>query len=149
MPEPIPEAWVDAALTADLEWMRKSRSVVFTSPSRDQVRMLLEAAAPLIAADLDRAAAITLAVFACREADTPMPFALYREEDVSGVSGPGTVAHGCEFADGTVVLRWLGKDASTVVWGSLDAAMRVHGHDGAGRAGSGGGREGSDRGPHG
>ena len=59
-----------------------------------------------------------------------MPFALYREEDVSGVSGPGTVAHGCEFADGTVVLRWLGKDASTVVWGSLDAAMRVHGHDG-------------------
>jgi hypothetical protein len=74
--------------------------------------------------------AVTAAVFACREADTPMPFALYREQDVTGVSGEGTVAHGVRFADGTVVLRWLGKDPSTVLWGSLDAAMRVHGHDG-------------------
>ena len=130
MPEPIPEDWIDAALAADAAWMRSARAVVYISPARDQVRAMLEAVAPLAAAALDRAAAITLAVFACREADTPMPFALYREEDVSGVSGPGTVAHGCEFADGTVVLRWLGKDASTVVWGSLDAAMRVHGHDG-------------------
>lgn len=71
-----------------------------------------------------------MAVFACREEDTPMPFALYREQDVTGVSGEGTVAHGTQFADGAVVLRWLGKDPSTVVWASLDSAMRVHGHDG-------------------
>ena len=71
-----------------------------------------------------------MAIFACRDADCPMPFALYREQDVTGVSGEGTVAHGTQFADGTVVLRWLGKDPSTVVWASLEAAMRVHGHDG-------------------
>ena len=49
MDEAVIEAAVDAALAADAEWMRRSRSVVFTSPSRDQVRMMLEAAAPLIA----------------------------------------------------------------------------------------------------
>ena len=80
--------------------------------------------------DREHPRAITAAVFACREADTPMPFALYREQDVTGVSGEGTVAHGARFADGTVVLRWLGKGPSTVLWGSLEAAMRIHGHDG-------------------
>ena len=74
--------------------------------------------------------AVTAAIFACREQDCPMPFALYRERDVTGVSGEGTVAHGVQFADGTVVLRWLGVNPSTVVWGSLEAAMSVHGHDG-------------------
>jgi hypothetical protein len=83
-----------------------------------------------MADDREQPPAITAAVFACREADTPMPFALYREQDVTGVSGEGAVAHGARFADGTVVLRWLGKDPSTVLWGSLDAAMRIHGHDG-------------------
>lgn len=70
------------------------------------------------------------AIFACGSADCPKPFALYRSEDVTGVSGSGTVAHGAQFADGTVVIRWLGKHASTVVWASLDAAVKVHGHDG-------------------
>jgi len=83
-----------------------------------------------MADDRERARSITMAIFACRDADCPMPFALYREQDVTGVSGEGTVAHGTQFADGTVVLRWLGKDPSTVVWASLEAAMRVHGHDG-------------------
>ena len=50
MPEPIPAAWIDAALAADVEWMRKARAVVFVSPSRDQVEAMLGAAAPLIAA---------------------------------------------------------------------------------------------------
>lgn len=80
--------------------------------------------------DREHARRIISAVFACREDDCPMPFALYHHEDVSGVSGSGTVAHGVRFADGTVVIRWLGNDPSTVVWGSLDAAMRIHGHDG-------------------
>lgn len=47
---PVPEEWIDAALAADLEWMRSARAVVFVSPARDQVRAMLEAAAPLIAA---------------------------------------------------------------------------------------------------
>lgn len=59
-----------------------------------------------------------------------MPFALHREQDVTGVSGTGTVAHGVRFADGRVVIRWLGDKPSTVMWDSLDDAMSVHGHDG-------------------
>ncbi len=70
------------------------------------------------------------AIFACGSEDCPRPFALYRHHDVSGVSGTGTVAHGVQFADGTTVLRWLGASPSTVVWASLDDAMKVHGHDG-------------------
>lgn len=78
----------------------------------------------------DRAAAVVAAVFACKDEDCPVPFALYRHEDVTGVSGTGAVAHGVRFADGQVVIRWLGGKASTVVWDSLDLAMSVHGHDG-------------------
>lgn len=59
-------------------------------------------------------------------------FTLQRTEDVSGVSGTGTVAEGVEFSDGTVVIRWSVPDLpkSTVVWDSLDSALEIHGHDG-------------------
>lgn len=58
-------------------------------------------------------------------------FELHREEDVSGVSGTGVVAEGVEFSDGTVVLRWLvGVHRSTVVWGSIQSVLAIHGHDG-------------------
>jgi len=42
-------------------------------------------------------------------------FVLHRDEDVSGVSGTGVVAEGVVFSDGAVVVRWLGKHASTTV----------------------------------
>jgi hypothetical protein len=57
-------------------------------------------------------------------------FQLMRDEDVSGVSGTGVVAEGIEFWDGVCAIRWYGVDASTVVWPSIAAAERVHGHDG-------------------
>lgn len=66
--------------------------------------------------------------------DSPRLFRLQRNQDVTGVSGPGHVADGVEFADGTVVIRWLSEYASTVVWDRLEEAMHVHGHDGATRA---------------
>jgi hypothetical protein len=61
---------------------------------------------------------------------TQRRFNLVRSEDVSGVSGVGTVAEGVVFTGGRVVLCWLGKYSSVVVWDSLDAAIAVHGHDG-------------------
>ena len=70
------------------------------------------------------------AISVAREADCPQPFGLYRHQDVTGVSGSGTVAYGVRFADGRVVIRWLGGHPSTVIWDSLDDAMAVHGHDG-------------------
>jgi hypothetical protein len=50
MPDVSEEA-VDAAQAAGDEWIRRSRSIVFTSPARDQVRAMLEAAAPLLIAE--------------------------------------------------------------------------------------------------
>lgn len=47
-------------------------------------------------------------------------FQLHRDEDPTGVSGPGIVADGVEFDDGTVVIRWRSEHASTVVWGGTN-----------------------------
>lgn len=58
-------------------------------------------------------------------------FVLIRKQDITGVSGVGTVAEGVEFTDGTVAMRWLSEARSTVIWPSLDTAMTVHGHDGS------------------
>lgn len=37
-------------------------------------------------------------------------FRLNRKVDVSGISGTGIIAHGCEFGDGMVLLRWPGAN---------------------------------------
>lgn len=60
-------------------------------------------------------------------------FTMVRDTDVTGYSGTGEVAEGIEFTDGTVVIRWRGPTASTVIWPDRQTAMRVHGHDGATR----------------
>lgn len=58
-------------------------------------------------------------------------FLMVRHEDVSGVSGTGTVAEGVLFSDGKVVIRWcVGEHRSTVVWENLAAVEVIHGHDG-------------------
>ncbi len=49
MPE-VPEKAVDAALAAYIAYQREARQAVWTSPSREQVRRMLEAAAPFITA---------------------------------------------------------------------------------------------------
>lgn len=60
----------------------------------------------------------------------PMRFLLQRDTDVTGVSGTGVVAEGVQFTDGTVAMRWLTAHRSTVLWGSIEEAEKVHGHDG-------------------
>jgi hypothetical protein len=61
-------------------------------------------------------------------------FHLEREVDVSGISGVGTVAHGIQFPDGTVAIRWsAGDHHSTVVWDSMSSVVAIHGHNGATR----------------
>jgi hypothetical protein len=57
-------------------------------------------------------------------------FDLVRNEDESGVSGTGTVAQGVVFDDGTAVLRWLTKFASTAVYNNLAELAAIHGHGG-------------------
>lgn len=60
----------------------------------------------------------------------PRTFDLVRYHDVSGVSGEGIVAQGVQFADKTVAVRWHGQHPSTAVWGSVEAMLAVHGHNG-------------------
>lgn len=57
-------------------------------------------------------------------------FVLNRDVDDSGVSGTGVVAWGCEFPDGTCVLRWASQHRSTAVYGSLADLETIHGHGG-------------------
>lgn len=58
-------------------------------------------------------------------------FTLERTEDVSGVSGTGTVAEGVEFHDGTCVIRWLGELKSTAIYNDIMELEEIHGHSGA------------------
>lgn len=58
-------------------------------------------------------------------------FVLQRDVDETGVSGTGLIAEGAQFSDGTVVVRWRGEDASTVVWSrGIRSVIKIHGHDG-------------------
>lgn len=62
----------------------------------------------------------------------PRLFVLRRDQDVTGVSGPGDIADGVQWPDGTVALRWRERP-STSIWDSLELMLSVHGHDGATR----------------
>lgn len=59
-------------------------------------------------------------------------FRLVRHEDVSKVSGVGVVAHGVEWPDGTVSMRWIipGLPSGFANWESVEAVLAVHGHRG-------------------
>ncbi len=56
-------------------------------------------------------------------------FVLYRIEDVSGVSGTGTVAEGVEFVNGMVALSWISPYSCVNVYQSMRALEEVHGHE--------------------
>jgi hypothetical protein len=58
-------------------------------------------------------------------------FVLWRRNDATGVSGPGAVAEGVIFGDGTCALRWRTSKRSSAVYDSFDDLLSIHGHDGA------------------
>lgn len=57
-------------------------------------------------------------------------FHLVRTEDVSGVSGLGTIAEGVEFHDGQCVLSWFGQHHCVSIWLDVKSILAVHGHEG-------------------
>src|SRR5690554_6928609 len=139
MPDPTPRVRI-AALIGSHTAVRDGRPVsVYQAVGGQAVDDIAAAVADdVVAPLLERVEQLATgrlvsAIFSVRE-DAPQPFALERSEDVSGVSGEGIVAHGAQFSDGTVVIRWLGERRSTVIWQSLDDAIAVHGHDGRTRA---------------
>ncbi|MFC4498585.1 MULTISPECIES: hypothetical protein [Streptomyces] len=58
-------------------------------------------------------------------------FHLDRHEDITGISGEGTVASGVIFPDGTVAMRWNTGTKSTAIYDSIDDVVAIHGHNGA------------------
>jgi len=61
----------------------------------------------------------------------PRRFELYRHKDISGISGTGVIAYGCEYPGGIVTLCWVSPHPSVVIWTSIEDMMKIHGHDGA------------------
>ncbi len=57
-------------------------------------------------------------------------FKLNRLEDVSGTSGTVIIAEGCEFSNGKVVISWLGKYQSIVVWNDIFDCLYINSHGG-------------------
>ena len=62
-------------------------------------------------------------------------FYLYRQKDISGVSGKGIVAEGIVFTDGTCAMRWLSDMASTALYNSVEDLIKIHDHKGTKNAG--------------
>ncbi len=64
----------------------------------------------------------------------PTPFRRFnivRAKDVSGVSGIGIVAVGCEYPDFSCTVKWLGEIHSLGVYANIGELNKVHGHGGA------------------
>ena len=57
-------------------------------------------------------------------------FVLERTDDVSGVSGTGTVMEGVVFSNGQVAYAWLSPLHTVTMCQSLDVVEKLHGHDG-------------------
>lgn len=57
-------------------------------------------------------------------------FVLERREDMTGTSGTGIVAEGCELSSGHVVLTWFSCLQSVAVYDNAKVLDALHGHDG-------------------
>lgn len=58
-------------------------------------------------------------------------FYLFRNEDVSGVSGTGKVAEGVEFENGMCALSFSSAYPHANIYANMRAVVEVHGHGGA------------------
>ncbi|MFF7365650.1 hypothetical protein [Streptomyces sp. NPDC008125] len=62
----------------------------------------------------------------------PRRFVLRRHDDVTGISGEGSVADGVLWPDGTASVRWRGEHPSAVFWDRGRVSVEfINGHGGA------------------
>lgn len=63
-------------------------------------------------------------------------FKIYRDEDISGVSGIGFICDGVVFDDGHVAIHWTGSPypLTTPHPDGLDSVLYIHNHKGQGGA---------------
>lgn len=64
-----------------------------------------------------------------RQLDAPRLFVFHRLVD-NNFSGTGVAMEGAQFADGRVMVMWLGPYSSLVQWPCIEQAVTVHGHAG-------------------
>lgn len=57
-------------------------------------------------------------------------FYLFREEDVSRVSGTGIVARGVVLPSGKVVLEWVTFHSSLAIYSNIQDVELIHSHEG-------------------
>lgn len=62
---------------------------------------------------------------------TSRRFHLLRKEDVSGVSGTGVVAEGCEYSNGMIALVFISQYPCVNIYPNIKIVEAVHGHSGA------------------
>lgn len=62
--------------------------------------------------------------------ERPRTFTLQRDDDETGVSGTGEVAHGVLWANGKVTLSWLTETSSVTQFDDFGHVLKVHGHGG-------------------
>ncbi len=62
--------------------------------------------------------------------DNTRRFILVRNEDATGISGTGVVAHGIQWLNGEMVLHWPSRGGTTAFYKSADQLIAIHGHDG-------------------
>lgn len=58
-------------------------------------------------------------------------FYLKRVTDVSGVSGCGSVAEGCQFDTGWCAMVWLTDKTALSYYPSIETIEKIHGHEGS------------------
>lgn len=58
-------------------------------------------------------------------------FYLQRNADVSGVSGTGNVAEGCQFDTKWCALVWLSGKAAMAYYPDIETLESIHGHEGS------------------
>ncbi len=57
-------------------------------------------------------------------------FQLHRSEDISGMSGIGTVAEGVELTCGKCIVTWMSNLSSITIYDNLKIVEEIHGHEG-------------------
>lgn len=57
-------------------------------------------------------------------------FVVVRTKDISGVSGLGQVAEGCEMSNGRVFMQWLTPYQSVAFFDNVKTLEMIHGHQG-------------------
>lgn len=110
----------------DTQELRRAAARLHDTEMPPQAAELVDGWIRPLVDELDRArsARIVSALFAYRDGDCPVPFALVRRD-----ASAGAAAYGAQFTGDVVAVRSCGEDARLVVFRSLRSALDMYGGD--------------------